>query len=249
MLKYALLASGSKGNCCLIRDENTNIIIDCGTTKKYLTQCFERLSYDYLNSDALFITHTHSDHVAQTKMFDSIPTYSKSEIMTNHLYVLEDEEIITVNTLEVKEVPLSHDSGSCSGYIVKSNEQKLVYVTDTGYIKDEILDSLKNADYYIFESNHDVEMLMNTNRPMFTKQRIISDEGHLCNEDCANILAKLIGENTKEIVLAHISEQGNTMEKAKQVLLETLAYYQVDTSKLKIVSAPQFEIVLGGEKI
>lgn len=249
MLKYALLASGSKGNCCLIRDENTNIIIDCGSTKKYLTSCFERLQYDHLKSDALFITHTHSDHIAQTKMFKSIPTYCKTDIGVDLMNIISDYECIEVNSLKVQEIPLSHDSGSCSGYVITSNEQKLVYITDTGYIKEEVYEYLKNADYYIFESNHDVEMLMATNRPMFTKQRIISDMGHLCNEDCANILAKLIGENTKEIVLAHLSEQGNTLQKAKEVLLEVLHYHQIDTKNIRIVSAPQFEIVKGGENL
>ncbi len=249
MLKYALLASGSKGNCCLIRDENTNIIIDCGSTKKYLTSCFERLSYDYLKSDALFITHTHGDHTAQTKMFNQVPTYCKTKLEINNMNVLLDFELVEINSLKIQEIPLSHDSGLCSGYVITSDNQKLVYITDAGYIKDEYLTYIINADYYIFESNHDVEMLMQTSRPMFTKQRILSDVGHLCNEDSATILAKVIGENTKEIVLAHISEQGNSMEKAKEVLLETLQHHQVNTENIKIVSAPQFEIIVGGEKL
>ena len=53
-MKAALLASGSKGNCCLVRHGKTSIIIDCGGTKRYLTQCFDRLQYDCLlyTSDA-----------------------------------------------------------------------------------------------------------------------------------------------------------------------------------------------------
>ena len=53
--------------------------------------------------------------------------------------------------------------------------KKLVYVTDTGYVSNEVKTYLENADYYIFESNHDIETLMNTNRPMFLKQRILGD--------------------------------------------------------------------------
>ncbi len=249
MLKYALLASGSKGNCCLIRDAQTNIIIDCGTTQKYLKNCFDRLQYDYLKSDALLITHAHRDHIAQLKMFDSIPTYSKTKLETNAFTQIEDYSQIDIHTLRVEEIPLSHDSEACSGFVVYSGTQKLVYLTDTGYLKEEHLTILENADYYIVESNHDVEMLMQTSRPMFTKQRIISDVGHLCNEDCAYLLSRIIGSKTKEIVLAHISEQGNTMEKAKEVLLDTLRAMGVAYAHIRIVSAPQFEIIRGGEQI
>lgn len=248
MMKFALLASGSKGNCCLIEDEKSSIVIDCGSTKTYLKQCFEKLEYDYMNSDALFVTHTHKDHVSQLKMFDPITTYSRCDLDTNHFNRISTFDEVEVNTLKVKELPLSHDSEIVSGFIVENEDSKLVYVTDTGYIKEEYLPLIENADYYIFESNHDVEMLMETRRPMHIKQRIIGDLGHLCNEDCAEILANVVGDKTKEIVLAHISEEGNDRTKAKDVLVETLKAKQIDCSKIKIIPAPQFEIIVGGDK-
>lgn len=246
MMKFALLASGSKGNCCIIKDEKNSIIIDCGTTQTYLKKCFERLQFDYLQSDALFVTHTHSDHIAQLKMFDSIKTYSKSTLETNHYVPIVNFEEIKIANFTIKELPLSHDAESTSGFIIQNNGCKLVYVTDTGYVKEEYLPMMENADYYIFESNHDVEMLMSTKRPMYVKQRIIGDKGHLCNEDSAHLLAQLVGANTKEIVLAHISEEGNHHQKAKQVLQNILADQQIESSRIKITSAPQFDIVIGG---
>lgn len=248
MMKFALLASGSKGNCCLIEDENSSIVIDCGATKKYLSECFETLQHDYKRSDALFVTHTHTDHISQLKMFDPITTYSRCPLQTNNFKRITTFEEIEINSLKVKEIPLSHDSEIASGFIVENDDKKLVYVTDTGYIKEEYLPLLKNADYYIFESNHDVEMLMETKRPMFVKQRILGDMGHLCNEDCASILASVVGEKTKEIVLAHISEEGNDRNKAKEVLIDTFKQKQIDYKKIRIVSAPQFEMVIGGDK-
>lgn len=246
-IKFALLASGSKGNCCVIKNNESSIVIDCGSTKTYLTKSFSRIHYDYLNSDALFITHTHSDHISQLKMFDQVKTYAKKELETNHFHKIEAFDEIQVNTLKVKEIPLSHDSDFSSGFIIESDGKKLVYVTDTGYVKEEYFPYLENADYYIFESNHDVEMLMNTRRPMFVKQRILGDQGHLCNEDSAEILAQLIGENTKEIVLAHISEEGNDRCRAEEILKNTLVRKNVNMENVKIVAAPQFDIIIGGE--
>lgn len=246
MIKFALLASGSKGNCCLIRNGQTSIVIDCGSTKKYLSGCFERLSYDYHQADALFVTHTHSDHIQQLKMFADVDTYATCQLDTQNYYQMEPFDRIELPTLEVQALPTSHDAQDSCGYVIKSNSEKLVYITDTGYISEAIKPYIKNADYYIFESNHDLEMLMATSRPIFVKQRIIGDMGHLCNEDSAEVLAEVIGNKTKEIVLAHISEEGNTYKQACDTLKQTLVAHDVDISSLRIVAAPQFEIVRGG---
>lgn len=247
MIKFALLASGSKGNCCVIKNCETSIIVDCGSTKKYLMNCFERLQYDYQSAGALFVTHTHSDHISQLKLFATVDTYCMSTLETDNFYQVQPYDEICIDTLRVSVIPTSHDAPDSCGFVIESDSQKLVYVTDTGYISEAMKPYLKNADYYIFESNHDLELLMQSNRPMFVKQRIVSDLGHLCNEDSANALADLIGEKTKEIILAHISEEGNTKELAKTVLLNTLSKRDIDSSKLRIVSASQFEIVVGGE--
>ena len=247
MIKFALLASGSKGNCCLIRNCETSIIIDCGSTKKYLNTCFERLKYDYQSTNALFITHTHGDHISQLKMFETIDTYAMSELKTANFYQVKSYDCIELDTLNITIIPTSHDAENSCGYVVESDSEKLVYITDTGYINETIKPYLKNADYYIFESNHDIEMLMATSRPMSIKQRIIGDFGHLCNEDCANTLVTLIGNKTKEIILAHLSEEGNSREKAKTVLIETLVQHGINYQDIRIVSAPQFEIIIGGK--
>ena len=124
----------------------------------------------------------------------------------------------------------------------------MVYVTDTGYIKNEVKPYLMNADYYVFESNHDIEMLMQTSRPVYIKQRIINDSGHLCNDDCANVLSEVIGDKTKEIVLAHISQEGNTRRLAYDTVLSTLHRKCMYHSNIRLYPAEQFGIYRGGKR-
>ena len=88
---------------------------------------------------------------------------------------------------------------------------------------EESLPLIKDPTYLIIESNHDIRMLLNTNRPFELKNRIMSDHGHLCNEDSAIAAVSIIGEHTKEIVLAHLSEEANTPE--------TALYLSIDTPK------------------
>ncbi len=246
-MKFALLASGSKGNCCLIKHKDTNLVIDCGTTRKYLNGCFQQIEYDPMISNALLITHTHTDHVSQMKLFDPIPTFATQDIDTNHLHSIQPFDTFEIQDFRITALPMSHDCVGTVGYVIETESEKMVYVTDTGYIKEEVKGYIQNADYYIFESNHDIEMLMQTTRPIYLKQRIIGDNGHLCNEDSANILSDVMGENTKEIVLAHISQEGNTREMALETLKQTLHKKQKDREGLKLYSAEQFGIYIGGK--
>lgn len=247
-MKFALLASGSAGNCCVIKHNDSSIVIDCGSTKKYLMECFGRMEYDPASADAILITHTHSDHVAQMKTFEHIPTYATQEIKTKNLKNIEPFEEFDIQDFHITVLPLSHDCEGTVGYIIEAEGEKMVYVTDTGYVKDEVKQRIVNADYYIFESNHDIEMLMQTNRPVYLKQRIIGDTGHLCNEDCANIITDAMGENTKEIILAHISREGNTRDLALEALEKQLAKKKIDAENIVRYPAEQFSMYVGGNK-
>ncbi|MEF9961904.1 MAG: MBL fold metallo-hydrolase [Erysipelotrichaceae bacterium] len=246
-MSYALLASGSKGNCCVIEAADSRIVIDCGSTKRYLTQCFNEINFDYHHLDGLLITHGHSDHISQLKMFDQIPTYASIELETHFLTKINPYEEFDINHIHVLVLPMSHDAQNTVGYVLTWEDKKMVYITDTGYIKEEVKQYIKNADYYIIESNHDIEMLMQTNRPIYLKQRIINDSGHLCNEVAANMIVEVMGDKTKEIVLAHISQEGNTRALAMETLQTILTSNHVNCDKIKLYAAQQFGIYIGGE--
>lgn len=246
-MRYINFCSGSKGNCTLIESGETRLIVDCGSTKAYLSHSLHNWGIHLSTVDALLITHSHGDHIAQLKMFDSVEQcYSpvklknRSNINTPMPYVP-----FMIKDIQVTPIVLSHDSGLTYGYVFEHNQERLVYITDTGYLKESDFSFIQNADYYIFESNHDVDLLMNTTRPYPTKARILSDNGHLSNQDSAAILASVIGPQTKEIVLAHLSEEANTPELARSVLLENL----IDTNchpDLNIRCAFQTQSVSGG---
>ena len=103
-------------------------------------------------------------------------------------------------------------------------DKSLVYITDTGYINRKILNNIVGKDCYIIESNHDEVMLMDGPYPRFLKERVISDKGHLSNITTAKYLKKIVGKNTKNIILAHRSETNNTEEK----ILEAIDNVELD---------------------
>ena len=105
---------------------------------------------------------------------------------------------------------------------------------------------VKNPTYLIIESNHDIKMLLHTNRTFELKNRIMSDKGHLCNEDSAIAAISIIGDKTKEIVLAHLSEEANTPEVALEAYQKIFKHFGVNIQNYKVRTAWQRQSLTGG---
>lgn len=245
-MKVQLLSSGSKGNCAIILSDDANIIIDAGISFITLKKKLEENSLSFDIFDAILITHCHKDHTSglssiikhsninayvPEKMYESIKDY----IPYTRCNFIDDE--FNINSLDIELIHTSHDAPSSVGYIIKSNNKKMCYVTDTGYINRKYLSKMVGMDCYVIESNHDEVMLMDGPYPRFLKERVISDKGHLSNITTAKYLKKIIGTNTKNIVLAHLSETNNTEELALKTVRE-----QVTDNKIQIIAARQDEV-------
>ena len=114
-------------------------------------------------------------------------------------------------------IPMSHDVANGVGYLIHDGKESLLYLTDTGYVKKDIIPLICNCNHYIIEANHNVELLMHGRYPSWLKQRILSDKGHLSNEQCANYLKEIASSKLEKVVLAHLSEECNKPEVAYQV--------------------------------
>ncbi|MBO5138758.1 MAG: MBL fold metallo-hydrolase [Bacilli bacterium] len=226
-MKFKSLASGSKGNCSIVICQDTKIIIDIGISYLSLKRKLESSDIDISEFSILLITHSHSDHIKGLESFikrthikigitKEMYQEFKEIIPLNRILFLQDANIL--NDVNITLIHTSHDTSASYGYIISYNNKSLVYVTDTGYINRKYLNMMKEKDIYLIESNHDEEMLMNGKYPQFLKQRVLSDKGHLSNKTTAGYLEKIVGDNTKYVLLAHLSHENNTEEKA---LIET----------------------------
>ena len=247
-MQYYILASGSKGNCAIIKTTKSCIMIDCGCTKKYLIDALDKIDMNLSDIDAIVLTHEHSDHIRSINMFNKHPVYCPFELKEKRGEILVTPyEEFTIEDVNVLPIALSHDTKHTVGYIFSDDKDKLVFVTDTGYISERNIDYMKDANYYIIESNHDISMLMSTTRPHYLKARIMSDYGHLCNDDCGEVLCQCVSEKTEEIVLAHISEEANTKELAYNTVVDLLSQINYPLNRTRIKAMGQFEIYVGGK--
>ena len=228
-MKVIVLSSGSKGNTTYIETDEAKILIDAGNSCKYILKKLEDYQINPNSIDAILITHTHSDHIKGLPVLlkNINPCVYITEKMHPYMEYLENYHIINEEILKIKDmlievIKTSHDTEDSVGYIINNKGKSIVYITDTGYINKKYFENLKNKDLYIMESNHDIEMLNNSSYPFATRQRILSDKGHLSNYDSAKYLAKFIGDKTKYILLAHLSEENNTKELAYNTLIDRL---------------------------
>ena len=222
-MRAIVLGSGSKGNSTLLIGKNKKILIDVGFS--YPKMLMNLKTYDVSPSDidAILITHTHSDHIGGLNTFikkNSIMVYTNNKMYSELVKVIPEEMInimddeYSIGEFNITCIHTSHDAIGSVGFIINDDNSNLVYVTDTGYINKTYLKKMVNKEVYIFESNHDINMLMTGPYPYILKQRVLSDKGHLSNELAGNYLKELVGENTKKIVLAHLSEINNTPDVA-----------------------------------
>ena len=244
-MKAKTLGSGSKGNTAIVLGTTANLIIDMGLSYLTIKRMLEEDSLSFEDFNGLLITHSHNDHIKglstfikRTKIKIYIPKKMYHELQ--EIVPIERCEFIEdnfkINDIEIELIHTSHDTDYSVGFIITEKDKSMVYVTDTGYINRKFLAKMKNKDIYIIESNHDEAMLMDGPYPRFLKERVISDKGHLSNKTTARYLKQSVGEKTKYIVLAHLSEKNNTEELAYKETKEA-----INNDNIKIIVAKQDE--------
>lgn len=244
-MKTCVLASGSKGNASYVSSSTTQILVDLGPTSLYVEKKLKEIEVNPNKLDGIIISHTHSDHINGLKVF--LKKYPVTLFLTEKMYEdlkkifpIKNYQIIDDNfkigDIDVEVIKTSHDASDSNGYIFNNNGKSIVYVTDTGYINQKNYKKLMNKNVYLFESNHDIKMLMDGNYPYYLKQRILGDRGHLSNKDSSYYLSKFIGKETKKIVLSHLSEENNKPDIAIKTLKDTLKENDINFDDIEVAN-------------
>lgn len=244
---FNIISSGSKGNATIVVHKDTVILIDIGIAFSRLEEEMSKLNLKPGEITGALFTHNHTDHINGLKFLPVKKQYALERTLpTSGHNVLELFTEFQIGDLFVTPIKSSHDAINPCGYVIKSDEEKLVYLTDTGVFEECNIPHTYNPDYIILESNHDISMLLKTNRPQHLKNRIMSDVGHLCNEDSAIACLQMLGPNTKEVVLAHLSEEANTPEVAIEAYKKIFKYFNKEIKGFELRCANQWTALLGG---
>ncbi len=235
-LHFSVLASGSTGNAIYVETENQRFLVDAGLSGKQMDGLFQQIGRDMKNLSGILVTHEHSDHIKGIGIVArkyKLPIYANEktwnamngligEVPTEQKFTFEMETVKSFGSLDIESFGVSHDAAEPMFYVFHHEGKKLVLITDTGYVSDRMKGVIANADAYVFESNHDVQMLRMGRYPWNIKRRILGDYGHVSNEDAAIAMSEVIGDNTKQIYLAHLSLDNNMKDLARMAVSQTL---------------------------
>ena len=221
-----ILGSGSHGNATVIHGPEGNLLLDEGFSKIDICRRLENVSIDPASLRAILITHLHGDHVHPTgcaafaREF-SLPVYFTQKVLPlpekkhfnappDILYFLDDSPFDLCG-VRIEPFMVSHDVPTV-GFTFSAGGHRIGYATDLGFVSPLVKKRLTGCDLLVLESNYDTRMLRMSNRDPDTKRRIEGDCGHLGNTQSMNALEELLSQNTRYLVLAHISGECNDPE-------------------------------------
>ena len=244
---YHIIASGSKGNATIVVSNKSVLLIDMGITLKRLEEGLGEINLSLKDITGALFTHDHTDHISGIKFISPKIMYALEGTLPSSLSnVINLYEPFMIGEFTITAFKTSHDATNPCGYLINDANESLMYMTDTGIFIEDNLPLVKNPTYLIIESNHDIKMLLATKRTFELKNRILSEYGHLCNEDSAIAAISIIGDKTKEITLAHLSEEANTPETALEAYEKIFAHFHINKDKYLIRCANQWTSLSGG---
>lgn len=233
-MRFASIASGSSGNCIYIGSDTANILIDDGISAKRTGEGLASLGIRPDELDAVFVTHEHTDHTQGLGVLArkyGIPIYatqgtiagikattSLGRIDDSLFNVIKADQKISVKDLYINPMRISHDASEPVAYRVLCENRKISVITDLGTFDEYTIDCLRNSDIIMAEANHDVRMLETGPYPYYLKRRILSDRGHLSNDNSGKMIASLLHDNLKAIFLGHLSKENNMPELAYETV-------------------------------
>lgn len=250
------ITSGSSGNCIYVGSDNTHILVDVGISGKRIEAGLNSIGLKADELSGILITHEHADHIQGLGVIArryGIPIYATrgtiqgimsakgvGEIPTELFTIIEADEMFNISDLQINPVRISHDANEPVAYRIGNGKRSVGVCTDLGMYNDYIVDSFRGVNAILLEANHDVNMLQVGRYPYPLKRRILSDKGHLSNENSGRLLCELLHDDLSTILLGHLSEENNLAELAYEtVRLEIMmneCKYQPEDFELIVAS-------------
>jgi phosphoribosyl 1,2-cyclic phosphodiesterase len=232
-LRFASLGSGSQGNGLLAAVGDTHVLLDCGFGLADTVARLARLGVEAGQLSAIVVTHEHEDHIGGVariaKRFD-VPVWLTHGTLRGFEAMFADVRInvvqgyapFCVGSLHVQPYPVPHDAREPAQYVLSDGVRRLGVLTDTGESTRHIEETLSGCDALVLECNHDPAMLARSSYPPKVRDRISGRLGHLDNAAAAALLAKLDCRRLKHLIAAHLSQQNNTPQLAREALASVL---------------------------
>ncbi len=238
-MRLTIFASGSGGNCALVSEGNTHLLLDAGVSARRIAAALAHCGLTLDDLSGCLITHTHSDHIAglatltkrhATPLYATAPAGRQLayRLPVDHLlHTLTPTEDRAIGGITVRPIPTSHDAPGSAGYrFTAPDGRSACLVTDLGVVTKDVEAGIQGVHAAVIECNHDPNRLQNGPYPYYLKARIAGPEGHLSNEDGARLCALAAQGGAHTVVLAHLSKENNSPALARAAVAKALAGFE-----------------------
>ena len=236
-MRLASLGSGSSGNATLVDAGAGKVLVDCGLSAKELERRLAQLELGFEDICAVLVTHEHADHIGGVTAVANrcaVPVYctqgtAKKLGRVEQVCIRAEQEFHLADSgMDVLPVAVPHDAREPVQFVFRCGDRKLGILTDLGSGTPHIAELYANCETLLIEANHDREMLLQGSYPAALKRRILSNWGHLSNDQTSALLEQIFsrGKTPDTLVLGHISLENNHTDRVQQSMqtlpIETL---------------------------
>ena len=235
-LRFASIGSGSKGNCLVAEVGSTRVLLDCGLAPRETERRLARLGLAPADLAGILVTHEHDDHAGQAYPFAAqhkLPvwlSYGTQAALAESGKVpggvetrtIDGRDAFAIDGLEVRPYTVPHDAREPVQFVLSDGASRLGVLTDIGASTAHVEATLSGCDALVLETNHDLDLLMGGDYPKWLKERIAGPFGHLSNAASEQLLAALDRSRLKHVIAAHLSQQNNRPEFAREALARAM---------------------------
>ncbi len=212
----------------LVQAGETNLLIDAGVGVRNLAAMLAKRGVGG-RLDAILLTHEHTDHTIGAGPMArrtgaplvgnsaTLGAYTERDALGFAAVELATGCEIAIGALAVRSFPVPHDAAEAVGYVLECGRIRIAYFTDAGCRTIAMREALVGANLAIVEANHDLAWLLRGPYTPEMKARVASSTGHLCNDDCADLIAERLEAGGPLCVwLAHLSRVNNSAALARR---------------------------------
>jgi phosphoribosyl 1,2-cyclic phosphodiesterase len=243
-------ASGSSGNCTYLATESTRLLIDAGISAKRIRAHLQEVGVDFPDVNGVCVTHEHGDHISALPQLNGrhdIPLYGNAGTVQSLAHkekfrdlkwkIFTNGQPFEIGDFTLYPYSIPHDAYDPVGFVIEAHGIRVGFATDIGLPTRLIRHQLKGCHALVLETNHDRILLDESERPWSLKQRIAGRQGHMSNEEAADLLKDIAGPELQRIYLAHLSEDCNQPELAESCIRMTLKAMQRTDVEIHVAAA------------
>jgi len=225
VIKVRVFGSGSSGNCYLVDDGKSQLIIEAGVRFDKVEQAMD---FNFRKLAGILISHEHGDHSkyiskfwkrTSAEFYATAGTFKALNLHGSRYYRITPKKPTVVGSWIVTAFNVEHDAAEPVGFLLEnSSGERMLYVTDTYFVKYRF----KNVNKMLVEMNYSKDIAMK-NEQNGDLNHSLENRLYTSHFEMNNSLAFIKANTSKElqdVTLIHLSDLNSNEELFKRKVQE-----------------------------